>query len=143
MDFAGFTTEAYIAAALFLFVAGVSVFIIARGGDRVVSSPRRKALASIVPIALVASAIGLLFIPNTHVYAAEGKVITAEPHGDGSGASDYTTLDLDETNAALVIMRSDMPAVSEGDSVKLRCKSLGADRTYICKGTVSHPSTKK
>lgn len=139
MDFAGFTPEAYVAAALFLVVAaGMSLLII-----KDMFLPRRKYLAAIAPAVLVGAAVGLLFVPNTHLYSTDGKVVTAEPHGDGSGASDYTTLDLDQTNAGIVVMRSDMPKVSEGDSVKLRCKSLGADKTYICKGTVSHSSTKK
>lgn len=139
MDFAGFTLEAYIAVAVFLSISGAIIFALVK--TKLGSTPRRTALLSLIPTILIASAIGMLFIPSTHMYATEGKVITAEPHGDGSNNSDYTTLDLDQTNAGLVVMRSEMPAVSEGDTVRLRCKTAGADEVYICTGSVSSGNT--
>lgn len=144
MNFAGFTLEAYIATALLLVIAVVIFTRRPDNEDKSLLKVFRKPLVRIsTGIVFVAAAIGLLFIPATHMSSVEGSVVSVEPHGDGSGSEDYSVIDLDHTNVALVVMRSDMPEVTQGDSVKLRCKTTSEDKVYLCHGSVSSGSTPK
>lgn len=145
MNFAGFTLETYIFAGLLLFVAGCIAFAPApKMGDKSSLAFLRKPLTrTLVSAFAVAAVAGLLFIPSTHMVSTEGTVVSVEAHGDGSSEGDYSVINTDQANVALVVMRSDMPEVSQGDTVKLRCNMTNDDKVYLCNGSVSSASKSK
>lgn len=93
--------------------------------------------AILVPIA---SILYSTYSPELRTYDTQGTIVEVETNGDGSDEDDYSVIDTDSSNVALVVPRSTLPSVAPGDHVKLTCSLLaaGSETVYFCdKGSVS------
>lgn len=94
-------------------------------------------IAVAVPLATIAYAT---YTPELRTYDTQGTIVEVETKGDGSNEDDYSVIDTDSSNVALVIPRSALPSVAPGDHVSLTCTALDGDdeSVYYCaKGSVS------
>lgn len=135
MDFAGFTIATY-GTLLALIILAILVFVIPIKGKK-----KRLFLRIGSCTVFAALAVGLMMVPSTHVYTVEGKVLTVDTHGDGKDDSDYSVINTDQSNKAFVVLRRDIPSVSEGDTVNLSCKTTSNDKVYMCDGEVQKTSS--
>lgn len=146
MNFAGFTLLGYILLALFVVMIALTPILFARD-DKVPQSwiPFKKgtdwAGAKIVMILLAIAGIAYVCVAQDYkLYSTSGEVVTVDTHGDGAHEKDYSVIDTDVTNVALVVKRQDLPSVSVGDRVDLKCTQLD-EKVYSCTGSVSKPNS--
>lgn len=145
MEATGYTVNAIVLVGLALLASAILVYWKTQGDDRFLSL-RNSPVIAVAVIIPVAAFLYSTYNPELRTYETQGKIVEVETNGDGESEGDYSVIDTDSSNVALVVPRSTLPSVAPGDHVELTCSLLSAksEAVYYCdKGSVSKSEIQK